>query len=86
MGPDQEPVRDGYQAEPRAEQYIPPPDELRQRHSIQIEFLSIGCIVRIGCKSIAFSDIDNAMCEVNAYVKDPVEAYKKWSKVLGVQM
>jgi hypothetical protein len=54
---------------------------LREYH-ISIRFLSIGCIVDIGCKSIPFTSIDEAMKELNAYVANPKEAIEKWNKIL----
>ena len=68
------------------DEYVPPADELRQRHSINIEFLSSGCVVRVGCKSIAFTNYQSALSEINNYVKDPVAAYRKWSKDLNVEI
>lgn len=68
------------------EEYRPDPNDLRKRHPITIEFLDSGCVVRIGCKSIAFNDYRNAMEEINAYIKDPITAYQKWGKELGVEL
>lgn len=53
-----------------------------QQHKIEIEFLSRGCIIKIGCKSIPFVHVDEAMAELNDYVKNPHEAEIKWSKIL----
>ena len=49
-------------------------------YEIRIRFLSYGCIVSIGCKEIAFSSFDDAMSEINFYIKNPVEAKKVWSE------
>ena len=87
MRPDQEPVQEVRDNGPQVDgRYIPSADELRQRHQINIEFLSSGCIVRIGCKSIAFTNYQSALSEINEYVKDPLAAYKKWSKALNVEL
>ncbi len=67
-------------------EYIPPANEVRRRHEIRIEFLDKGCVVRVGCKAIAFNDYEEAMKELNAYVKDPIAAYKKWGEELGVEL
>ena len=66
-------------------EYMPNADELRQRHEVNIQFLTSGCVVRVGCKSIAFTDIDIAAREVAAYVKDPIASYKKWADTLNVK-
>jgi hypothetical protein len=54
---------------------------LREYH-ISIRFLSIGCVIDIGCKSIPFTSVDEAMKELNAYVANPKEAIEKWNKIL----
>jgi hypothetical protein len=71
---------------PMKEEYKPSADDLRRRHTIVIEFLDSGCIVRIGCKSIAFTNYLSAMSQLNEYVKDPIAAYKKWSAELNVSL
>jgi hypothetical protein len=54
--------------------------EMLRDHNIEIRFLSVGCIIRVGCKEIAFTDRDVAMVELMDYVKDPHTATKKWQK------
>jgi hypothetical protein len=52
-------------------------------YSINIEFLSIGCIIRVGCKSIPFQSVEEAMTELNEYIKNPLASGKKWREKLG---
>jgi hypothetical protein len=66
-------------------EYIPSKNELRQRHEVNIQFLSYGCVVRVGCKSIAFIDYKEAIDAVKAYAEDPIAAYKKWGVLLDVK-
>jgi hypothetical protein len=54
---------------------------LRENH-INIRFLSIGCVIDIGCKSIPFTSVDEAMKELNAYIANPQAESKKWLKIL----
>jgi hypothetical protein len=61
-------------------QYTPSRSQALREYRIEIEFLSIGCIVRVGCKTVPFTSVDEAMKELNAYVKDPVTAQKIWNK------
>lgn len=61
-------------------EYKRPTTELLREHNIEIRFLSIGCIIRVGCKEIAFEDRDVAMVELMDYVRDPYTATKKWNK------
>jgi hypothetical protein len=71
---------------PMAREYIPSADELRERHEIRIQFLSYGCVVHVGCKSIAFTDYVTAIDQIKAYAKDPITAYKNWGDLLNVKL
>ena len=56
--------------------------EALREFEINIRFLSRGCVVRVGCKEIAFEDHTNAMAAINAYVANPWEEQQKWRKLL----
>lgn len=73
---EEEPVRDN-------SSYKPSKQELLKNYVINIEFLSIGCVVRVGCASIPFESVGSAMTELNAYVNNPEESITKWRKLLG---
>lgn len=62
-------------------EYIPPYHECIQQYEIGIRFLSRGCIVKVGCKEIAFEKIEDAMNELQFYVAYPYEAQTKWRKI-----
>jgi hypothetical protein len=64
------------------EEYKPRNEELLREYEIKLQFLSRGCIVHVGCKSIAFESIESAMAEVNEYVNNTYEVQKKWRKLL----
>lgn len=74
------------QCEPQLEQakeYVPTQKEALRDYEISIRFLNRGCIVSVGCKSIAFEDVSKAMEEINAYVcGDTYKVQKKWRKIL----
>lgn len=81
---------DGVQAmqeNPRPEclekEYMPSRIDLLRNHEINIQFFNIGCVVRIGCKTIAFNDVTEAMVELNMYIADPRESLKKWNKIFN---
>jgi hypothetical protein len=59
--------------------------EYLREHDITIEFLSMGCVIKVGCKKIAFTNIDEAMKELTEYVKDPYTAREKWFKIFDAQ-
>lgn len=62
----------------------PTQDYLRD-YEISIRFLSLGAIVRIGCKEIAFGSTAEAMREVNDYVNNPESSIQKYNKLFGKQ-
>ena len=61
-------------------EYKRPATEILRDHEVNIRFLSIGCVIRVGCKEIAFENRDTAMVELMDYVRDPNTATKKWMK------
>ena len=64
-------------------EYRPSKQDALRDYEINIRFLSRGCIVRVGCKEIAFEDVSNAMAQLNEYVvKDTYEIQQKWRKLL----
>jgi hypothetical protein len=65
-------------------EYRPSKAELLREYEIGIRFLHRGCIVRVGCKEIAFTDITEAMAKINEYVAgDTYEIQKQWRKFLA---
>ena len=56
--------------------------EALKEFNISIEFLDRGCIVRVGCKSIAFEDVEEAMVALVNYTKNPWETQQEWRKIL----
>jgi hypothetical protein len=65
------------------QEYIPSKSELLRQHSIRIEFLSRGCLIHVGCKSIPFESVDTAMTALNDYIADPYTHGKAWEKILN---
>jgi|688.fasta_scaffold68091_9 hypothetical protein len=76
-----EPTRE----QPQEKEYRPSKSEMLTNYEIHIKFLNRGCVVQVGCKSIAFTDINEAMTEINEYVTgDTWEVQKKWYKLLDM--
>ena len=61
-------------------EYKPSRTECLRDYSINIEFLSIGCIIRVGCKSVPFSTIGEGMKALNDYVANPYETRTIWQE------
>ncbi len=52
--------------------------ECLAQYPIGIRFLSLGCVISVGCKEIPFSTIGEGMKALNEYVADPIEGRKIW--------
>jgi hypothetical protein len=61
-------------------EYRPSRNECLRDYRVEIEFLSIGCVIRVGCKSVPFSTVKEGMEALNAYVKDPIFVRKIWEE------
>jgi len=77
--PEPVPVEERY---PDKKEYRPSKQQVLQEYEITLRFLSRGCVVNVGCKSIAFETVESAMKEVNEYVSNPWEAQKIWRNLL----
>ena len=74
----------GYDREPvlrMTEEYKPKKQELLREYEIRLRFLSVGCVVSVGCKEIPFRDIKEAMDYINKYVENPYEEGNKWREI-----
>ena len=76
---EESPMR-GYDRELKKE-YIPKKQELLREYEIRLRFLSVGCVVNVGCKEIPFRNVKEAMECVNEYVENPYEVGEKWRKI-----
>lgn len=68
---------------PEPKEYRRPKQDLLREYELSIRFLSVGCVVRVGCKEIPFESVDRAMQEVDDYVRDPYASTEKWSKIFN---
>ena len=51
-------------------------------YEIRIEILDRGCIIRIGCKSIAFEDVNVGLTNLKNWINNPKETYASWKQIL----
>jgi hypothetical protein len=61
-------------------EYKPSRTECLRDYAINIRFLSIGCVIEVGCKSVPFSTIEEGMKALNDYVANPYETRKIWKE------
>ena len=76
----QQPVLARIEQESLKEEYRPSRSECLRDYAINIRFLSIGCVIEVGCKSVAFSKIAEGMKALNDYVANPYETKKIWEE------
>ena len=69
---------------PPCPEYKPSNQQVLQEYEIRLQFLSRGCVVHVGCKSIAFETIESAMKEVNEYVNNTYDTQQKWRKLFDM--
>lgn len=61
-------------------QYIPSRSECLRDYQVGIKFLSIGCIISVGCKEVPFSTVKEGMKALNDYVANPYETRTVWQE------
>ncbi len=61
-------------------EYKPSRSECLRDHEVRIRFLTLGCIIEVGCKSIPFTTIKEGMEALNKYVAKPYEMGKIWNE------
>jgi hypothetical protein len=61
-------------------EYRPSRGDCLRDFIINIRFLSIGCVIDVGCKSIPFTTIEEGMKALNDYIANPYETRKIWEE------
>ena len=81
---DLEPMQEmpGTQLGSKESEYNASKQELLSRWEINIQFMSRGCVIKVGCKTIPFSTTEEAIAELQRYFNNPYEIEKEWRKVL----
>ncbi len=62
------------------EKYRPSRMECLRNYEVKIRFLTIGCVISVGCKEIPFTSVKLAMECLNDYVERPYETCQIWEK------
>jgi hypothetical protein len=85
---EQEPMREELGTIPVREklsEYKPRKQEILREYEIRLRFLSVGCVVSVGCKEIPFRSVTEAMEEINKYINNPYEEGKRWREMFDSQ-
>jgi hypothetical protein len=62
----------------------PSRQELLREYEINLRFLSgRGMLIRVGCKEIAFEDMNEGMKELSKYIENPYEEGKRWQQIIN---
>jgi hypothetical protein len=64
-------------------EYIPSKQEALSRYEIRIQFMSRGCVIHVGCKSIPFSSTEEAIAELQKYFENPFGTQREWDNQLS---
>lgn len=70
-------------SEVKTPEWKPSKQDALSRWEINIQFMSRGCVIRIGCKAIPFSSTEEAISELQKYFENPHETQEEWSKLLS---
>lgn len=70
-------------AEPQAQECRPSKQYALGRYEINIQFMSRGCVIRVGCKTIPFSSTEEAIAELQKYFENPYDIQEQWSSQLS---
>lgn len=62
------------------EEWKPSRREYLREYEVTITFLTLGCIIRVGCKTIPFTTVKEGMEALNEYVAKPYETRQVWEK------
>ena len=61
-------------------EYKPSRSECLREYEVRIRFLTLGCLIEVGCKNIPFTTVREGMEALNEYVAKPYEMRKIWNK------
>ena len=64
-----------------SKEYIPNKQQILREYEVRLRFLSVGCVISVGCKEIPFTNVGEAMEELNKYVSNPYEETNRWNKI-----
>ena len=74
------PPREGYDEPCQMEEWKPSRQECLRDWEVKIRFLTLGCVISVGCKEIPFTTIKEGMEALNEYVARPYETRQIWEK------
>ena len=64
-------------------EYRPSKQQSLSQYEINIQFMSRGCVIRVGCKTIPFSSTEEAITELQKYFENPHDIQIQWSNQLS---
>jgi hypothetical protein len=64
-------------------EYRPSKQQALSQYEINIQFMSRGCVIRVGCKTIPFTSTEEAINELQKYFDNPYDIQQQWSNQLS---
>jgi TFIIF-interacting CTD phosphatase-like protein len=55
--------------------------EILRENQVEIIFLSVGCVIKVGCKEIPFFNKYEAIAELKEYITSPKTVIERWMKI-----
>lgn len=65
----------------KTSEWKPSRQECLREYEVRLRFLTVGCVIEVGCKSIPFTTIKEGMEALNEYVARPYETRQAWEKI-----
>ena len=64
--------------ESETQDYNPPKGRALKEYDVRINFHDLGMTIHVGCRSVAFSSIEDGMKALNEYIANPYEKQRYW--------
>lgn len=71
------------EVQPVETEWKPLKQDILREFEIRIKFLTIGCVIAVGCKEIPFTTIKEGMLALNEYINNPYETRQIWEKIFN---
>ncbi len=62
-------------------EYYPPKGQSLKEYEVRINFHDVGMTIHVGCKSVAFSNVEDGMKALNEYIANPCEKQRYWREI-----
>lgn len=64
-------------------EYYPPKGQTLKEYEVRINFHDVGMTIHVGCRSVAFSNVEDGMKALNEYIANPNEKQRYWRELFN---